>query len=74
MKELDSLMHLRFLYNLTSLIAFKETFGLPVIWTPIPGIGEARAFENMINCQVVGVKGPATPYHGTHPEFVFFYV
>lgn len=53
MEESSSLMHLGLLINLTSFVAFEDTFGPPVIQTPIPAIQEARAVKNMIDCQII---------------------
>ena len=43
-----------------------------MIRTPIPGIGKAWAVGGVANCQVIGLKRLAAPYHGAHLELAFF--
>ena len=73
-EEPDSVMQLRFRNNLAAFVTFKKAFGTPVEGTPIPGVQEARAVDNVTDYQFVGLESLTTPYQRTHLKLVFFYV
>ena len=42
--------------------------------TPIPSIRKARAIEDVVNYQFIGLESFATPYHGAYSFLAFFYL